>query len=86
MHRNVRSRVTINGSFSNNFLVQIDLYQGSVLRPLLFTVVLEVLSKDRRARSPEELLYADDLALFSKPIEVLKGKLEPSRTTMSQQG
>lgn len=86
MHRNVRSRVTINGSFSNNFLVQIDLYQGSVLRPLLFTVVLEVLSKDRRARSPEELLYADDWALFSKPIEVLKGKLEASRTTLSQQG
>ena len=86
MYRNVRSRVTINGSFSNNFSVQIDLYQGSVLCPLLFTVVLEVLSKDRRARSLEELLYADDLALFSKPIEGLKGKLEASRTTLSQQG
>ena len=35
MHRKARSCVGINESFSNDFLLQVELHQGSVLSPLL---------------------------------------------------
>ena len=43
MYRTVRSRVRTNGVFSEDFLVQVGLHQGTVLSPLLFIMVLEAL-------------------------------------------
>ena len=43
---------------------------------LYFSTVLEPLSREIRSRCPEELLYADDLALVSELLEGLKGRLE----------
>ena len=47
MYGNVPCRVTANGTFSDNFLVHIELYQGSVLSPL-FIIVLEAMSREIR--------------------------------------
>ena len=63
MYTSARGCVRINGPFSDDFLVQVVLHQGSVLNPLLFTIVLEALSRETRSGYPEELLYIDDLAL-----------------------
>ena len=63
MYRSARSHFRVNGTFSDDFLVQLGLHQGSVLSPLLFTMVLEGLSREIRSGCQEELLYADDLAL-----------------------
>ena len=43
------------------FGVRVGVHQGSVLSPLLFTVVLEALSREFRTGCQWELLYADDL-------------------------
>ena len=69
MYRKVQSCVRINGPFSHDFLVLIELHQGSVLSPLLFIKVLEALFRETRSRYPEELLYIDDLALISKSLK-----------------
>ena len=69
MYRNARRRVRVNGTFS-------DVYQGSVLNPLLFITVLEALSRKIRSGCSEDLLYADELALASETLEGLKGRLE----------
>ena len=60
MYRNVQSRVTVNGSFTDDALVQVGLHQGSVLIPLLFIIVVGVLSREIRLGCPGELLYADE--------------------------
>ena len=39
-------------------------------------MVLEALSREFRSSCPEELLYADDLALISETLSELKLKLE----------
>ena len=44
MHRNVQSRVGVKETFTDDFLVQIGLHQGSVLSPLLFIIAMEALS------------------------------------------
>ena len=63
MYRKVRSFVRVHGTFSNNFLVQVGLHQGTMLSPLLFTIVPEALSREIRLACSEEMLYADDLVL-----------------------
>ena len=70
MYRKAQSCVRINGPFSHDFLVQVELHQGSVLSPLFFIKLLEALFKETKSRYPEEPLYIDHLALVSK---LLKG-------------
>ena len=66
MYRNARSRVSVDRTFSDDFLVQVELHQGSVLSPLLFITMMEVLSREIRSGCLEELLYAGDLALLKQ--------------------
>ena len=63
-------------NFSHDFLVRVGLHQGSVLRPLLFIIVLNTLSREIRSGCPEELLYDDNLALVSETLQGLKRRLE----------
>ena len=65
MYRSAQSRVRINGPFINDFLVQVELHQDSVLSPLLLIIVLEALTRETTSGYPEELLYTEDLALVS---------------------
>ena len=58
MYRNARTPTTINGTCIDDFLV--GLYQGSVLSPLLFIIMLEALSRECRLLFPKELLYTDE--------------------------
>ena len=53
MYKNAQSRVRANWTFSVDFMLQIRLYEGSVLSPLLFIIVLETLSKEIRSGCSE---------------------------------
>jgi len=54
---------------SREFSVKVGVLQGSVLSPLLFTMVLKTLLRVFREDLPWELLYADDLALMAESEE-----------------
>ena len=71
----MRSRVQVNGGFSDEFEF-VDVHQGSVLSPLLFIMVLEVLSMEFRTSCLWELLCVDDLVLVDESLEELTGKLK----------
>ena len=86
MYRNTRSRVRVDGAFSDDFLVQLGLHQASVLSALLFIIVLDAPSRNIRSECPEELLYDDDLALVSEPLESLKGRLEAWKGALESKG
>ena len=45
MYRNAQSHVGVDGAFTDDSLVQIGLYKGSLVSPLLFIIVMEALSK-----------------------------------------
>ena len=61
MYRNARSRVRVRVTFSDDSLVQVKLYQGSVLWHL-FIIVWEA--------------YANDLPIVSEILESLTERLE----------
>ena len=55
--------VRMDAGLSESFEVKGGLHQGSVLSPLLFAAVMDVVSSKARSGLPSELLYADDLVM-----------------------
>ena len=47
------------------FLVQVNVHQGSVLSPLLFAIAVDVISKNAKEGLINEIIYVDDLVLMS---------------------
>ena len=54
---------------SEEFEVNVGMYQGSVLSPFLFAMVVDVVTEFVREGALSELLYADDLVLMSETID-----------------
>ena len=67
MHGHVR--VGVGEGYSEEFEVKVGVHQGSVLRPLLFIIVLEALSQEFCSGVPWEDLYADDLGIIAESLE-----------------
>ena len=86
MYTNVRSRVRVNGQYSEEFGVGVGVHQGSVLSPLLFILVLEALSRQFRTGVPWELLYADDLAIIADSLDECIAKLKAWKAGMEEKG
>ena len=49
--------------------MKVGLHQRSILSPLLFDAVMDVVSSKARSGLPSELLYADDLVLMAPTME-----------------
>ncbi|XP_053405146.1 uncharacterized protein LOC128558896 [Mercenaria mercenaria] len=86
MYSDVRSRVRVNGQYSEEFGVEVGVHQGSVLSPLLFILVLEALSREFCTGVPWELLYADDLAVTADSLEECVTKLKAWKNGMEDKG
>lgn len=86
MYENARSRVRVNGHYSEEFGVEVGVHQGSVLSPLLFIIVLEALSREFRTGVPWELLYADDLVVIADSLEECIAKLKVWKSAMEAKG
>ena len=54
--------------------VKVGVHHGSVFSPLLFAIVLDVITESVRNGLMSELLYADDLVLTSDTMEGLREK------------
>ena len=59
-------------ALSEKFEVKVGVHQGSVLPPLLFAIVVDVITENVRLGMVDELLYADDLAMMRETMEDLK--------------
>ena len=86
MCHGAKSKARVNDSYSDEFEVKIGVYQGSVLSPLLFIIVLEALSREFRTSCLSELLYADDLLLIAETLDLLMEKLKLSKDSMENKG
>ena len=86
MYANAWSRVRVNNQYSEEFEEGVGVNQGSGLSPLLFTHVLEALSREFRTRVPWELLYAYDLVFFSDSLEECIAKLKAWKAGMERKG
>ena len=86
MYKNARSLVRVSGKLGEEFEVEVGVHQGSVLSPILFAIVLEILSRGFSAGLPWELLYADDLVIMADSLDELSVKLERWKAELSAKG
>ena len=52
------------------------MHQGSVLLPLIFAIVVDVVTEHARGGLPNEILYADDLVLMSESLVELRERFQ----------
>ena len=57
--------VSTDAGLSECFEMKVGLHQGSVLSPLLFAAVMDVVSSKTSSGLPSKLPYADDLVLMA---------------------
>ena len=76
MYNNAYSKVRITNCYSKPINVSVSANQGSVLRSLLFIIVMEVLSHEFRIGCPWELLCVDDLVIVAESLDELKMRLK----------
>jgi len=86
MYEGATTAVRVGPSASEEFEVNVGVHQGSVLSPLLFTIVLEALSKEFRLGLPWELFYADDLVIIAVSKQELMERLESWKKGMECKG
>ena len=68
------------------FPVEVGLHQGSVLSPLLFIMILDVITRDIQAPIPWCMLFADDIVLIAEFRNDVNINLERWRTSLEGYG
>ena len=77
MYENTKGRVVVGSCMSNEFQVNIGFRQGSALTPLLFILVMELISrKISTTDALRKIMYADDIVVRAEHRQELQGALE----------
>jgi len=71
---------------SSGFEVKVGMQQGSALSPLLFVIVMEVISREFRVALPWKLLYADDLVVIAENQEDLIKRINEWKNNVQNRG
>ena len=74
LYEGAKTRVRVGLELSEEFEVKVGVHQGSACSPLLFAIVVDVITESVRNGLMSEMLYADDLVLTSKTMEGLNEK------------
>ena len=84
LHNGPKTRVR--SAYSEEFEVKVGVHQGSVLLPLLFAIVVGIITENARRGVVNELLYADDLVFMSKAMEDLKERFWNWKDALKSRG
>ena len=83
LYDGAKTRVRVGSAYSEEFEVKL---QGSVPLPLLFAIVVDVITENAGRGMVNELLYADDLVLMSKTMEDLKERFWNWKDALESKG
>ena len=87
VYENTKARVVVGSGMSNEFQVNIGLRKGSALSPLLFILVMELISrKISTTDAQRKIMYADDIVIVAEHREELQGALEEWNDVFKKHG
>ena len=72
--------------YSEEFKVKVGVHQGSVLSPLLFAIVVDVITENARRGVVNKLLYADDHVIMSEDMDDLKERFLKWKDALESKG
>ena len=76
----------LTGELSSSFSVKVGVHQRSALIPLLFIMVMDVLTEDVRDGSLMKFLYADDLVFCGKSLNDVMDKYGRCKNAVEGKG
>jgi hypothetical protein len=82
MYDNVVASVRTSDGDTNDFPINIELYQGSALSPYLFDLVMDEITRDIQDDIPWCMLFTDDVVLVDESRTGVGQKLELWRRTL----
>ena len=86
LYESSRTKVRVGSGTLDEFGVRVGVHQGSVLSPLIFAIVVDVVTEHAREGSLNEILYADDLVLMSESLENLRERFQRWRRALEGMG
>ena len=86
LYKGCKTVVLVDGELSSSFSVKGGVHQGSALSPLLFIIVMDVLTDDVRNGSLMELLYANNLLSCGESLNVVMDKYVKSKNAVEGKG
>ena len=85
LYEGPRTKVRVGSGTSNEFGVRVGVHQGSELLPLIFAIVVDVVTEHAR-KALLKILYADDLVLMSESLDDLKERFHRWRSALEDKG
>ena len=79
LYESSRTKVRVGSRTSDEIEVRVGVHQGSVLSPLIFAIVVDVVTEHAREGLLNEILYADDLVQMSESLEDLRERFQRRR-------
>ncbi|XP_075091666.1 secreted RxLR effector protein 78-like [Nicotiana tabacum] len=76
MYDGAKTRVRTMGGDSDHFPVVMGLHQGSTLKPFLFALAIDVLTRHIQGEVPWCMLFADDIMLIDEMRSRVNARLE----------
>ena len=87
MYERTKGRVVVGSGLSEEFPVNIGLMQGSALSPLLFIMVMELISRKISTKDVlRKMMHADDLATIAESKQELQEVLEEWKGVFEKHG
>ena len=72
LYKGAGTNVKVGINFSDEFEINVGVHHGSVLSPLLFAIVVIVVTNEIKEGMLQEILYADDIVLIEESMEELQ--------------
>ena len=71
LYKGARTKVKVGTQLSDEFEVNVGVHQGSVISPLLFAIVIDVVTNEIKEGTLQEILYVDDSVLIAETMAEL---------------
>ena len=86
MYAGCKTSVMTSAGRTKEIEIYVGLHQGSALSPLLFVIIIDVITEEIGEGTPWAMLFADDLVLCDPDREMMELRLERWRECMEKHG
>ena len=86
MYRSSKTQVVTQKGETEYFPIEVGLHQGSALSPLLFIIILDVITENIEKEPPWAMMFADDLVPCATTREEVEEDLETWRVVFERHG
>ena len=86
LYDGAKTRMRMGSAYSKEFEVKVGVHEGPVLSPLLFPIVVDVITENARRAVVNKLMFANDLVLMSKTMEDLKERFWNWKDALESKG